>query len=103
MQSRKPARPILRAAFVIVILFGAVWLWLPSQFAGATTQGTARESSVSVAAPAAQTTPRLPPRPPTPTPAEVPEGDTLILVGGGLGGLGTWLGWQWRKARARKK
>lgn len=36
-------------------------------------------------------------------PAEVPESDTLLLFGGGLGGLATWLGWQWRKVRARSK
>jgi hypothetical protein len=33
-------------------------------------------------------------------PAEVPEADTLLLLGGGLGGLATWLRWQWRKRRA---
>lgn len=36
-------------------------------------------------------------------PAEVPEADTLLLMGGGLGGLATWLGWQRRKLRARMK
>jgi hypothetical protein len=35
-------------------------------------------------------------------PPEVPEADTLLLMGSGLGGLATWLGWQWRKARSRK-
>jgi hypothetical protein len=47
-----------------------------------------------------------PPPPPTPTPkppAEVPEADTLLLFGGGIGGLATWVGWQWRKVRARSK
>ncbi len=44
--------------------------------------------------PAAQPTPI-----PT-SPAEVPEADTLLLLGGGLGGLATWLRWQWRKRRA---
>lgn len=48
------------------------------------------------------------PRTPTPTPkpaqpAEVPEADTLLLFGGGIGGLATWLGWQWRKARSKSK
>jgi hypothetical protein len=36
-------------------------------------------------------------------PAEVPEADTLLLFGGGLGGLATWLGWQRRRIAARKK
>ncbi len=36
-------------------------------------------------------------------PREVPEGDTLLLFGGGIGGLATWLGWQWRKVRTRSK
>jgi len=35
-------------------------------------------------------------------PRDVPEADTLLLVGGGLGGLTTWVGWQLR-ARAKKK
>lgn len=35
-------------------------------------------------------------------PPEVPEGDTLLLVGGGLGGLITWLGWQFTKMRSGK-
>jgi Ice-binding-like len=44
------------------------------------------------------------PVPPVPArPAEVPEGDTLLLFGGGIGGLATWIGWQWRKVRARSK
>ncbi len=45
-------------------------------------------------------------RTPTPVssaPREVPEGDTLLLFGGGIGGLATWLGWQWRKVRTRSK
>lgn len=32
-------------------------------------------------------------------PAEVPEADTLLLFGGGIGGLVTWLGWQMRKRK----
>jgi hypothetical protein len=32
-------------------------------------------------------------------PAEVPEADTLLLFGGGIGGLGMWLRWQWSKRR----
>ena len=41
--------------------------------------------------------------PPAPaTPAEVPEADTLLLLGGGMGGLATWLGWQFRKRRAKQ-
>ena len=32
-------------------------------------------------------------------PAEVPEADTLLLFGGGIGGLVTWLGWQLRKRK----
>ncbi|MBI3740921.1 MAG: hypothetical protein HY257_04090 [Chloroflexi bacterium] len=37
------------------------------------------------------------------TPTNVPEADTLLLFGGGLGGLATWLGWQKSKLRARQK
>ena len=33
------------------------------------------------------------------TPREVPEGDTLLLLGGGLSGVGVWLRWQWRKRK----
>ena len=40
---------------------------------------------------------------PASQPREVPEGDTLLLFGGGIGGLATWLGWQWRKVRTRSK
>lgn len=36
-------------------------------------------------------------------PKEVPEADTMLLFGGGIGGLATWLGWQWRKTRSRVK
>ena len=36
-------------------------------------------------------------------PKEVPEADTLLLFGGGVGGLATWLGWQWRKVRSKNK
>jgi len=36
-------------------------------------------------------------------PSEVPEADTLLLMSGGLGGLATWLGWQWRRVRAKSK
>jgi hypothetical protein len=43
-----------------------------------------------------------PPAPKPVRPAEVPEADTLLLIGGGLGGLATWLGWQWRKARRKE-
>jgi len=38
---------------------------------------------------------------PTPAPREVPEADTLLLTGGGVGGLATWFCWQWSKRRAR--
>lgn len=48
--------------------------------------------------------------PPTPTltpdpgrPRDVPEADTLLLVGGGLGGMTTWLGWQLYRVRPKKK
>jgi uncharacterized repeat protein (TIGR01451 family) len=34
-----------------------------------------------------------------PAPAEVPEGDTLLLLGGGLSGLGVWLRYQWSKRK----
>ena len=36
-------------------------------------------------------------------PADVPEGDTLLLMGGGLGGVITWLGWQRRKLTRKNK
>ena len=36
-----------------------------------------------------------------PLPAEVPEADTLLLLGGGLGGLATWLGWQWKRLKRK--
>lgn len=106
MQRSKITLGIFNVILVIVLLFGGVWLLLPSQAARATTQGSAREQSVRAAAPAAQATiVSLPTRPPTPgasssAPSDVPEGDTLLLFGGGLGGLATWVGWQWRKARA---
>jgi predicted outer membrane repeat protein len=32
-------------------------------------------------------------------PAEVPEADTLLLLGGGLGGLATWLRYQWSRRK----
>lgn len=37
-----------------------------------------------------------------PSSVEVPEADTLLLFGGGIGGLATWLGWQWRRVKKRK-
>lgn len=40
-----------------------------------------------------------PPAAPVRAPAEVPEGDTLLLFGGGVGGLATWLSWQWRRSK----
>jgi hypothetical protein len=43
---------------------------------------------------------------PTPTPvapSEVPEADTLLLMGGDLGGVVTWLGWQRRKLMRKNK
>lgn len=36
-------------------------------------------------------------------PSEVPEADTLLLMGGGLGGVVTWLGWQRRKLTRKNK
>ena len=32
-------------------------------------------------------------------PSEVPEGDTLLLLGGGLSGVGVWLSYEWNKRR----
>ncbi len=64
------------------------------------------------AAPPAQATivPALPTRPPTPVPPvptlpppEVPEGDTLLLFGSGLSGLGIWLSWQRWRMRGKRK
>jgi hypothetical protein len=34
-----------------------------------------------------------------PAPAEVPEGDTLLLLGGGMSGLGVWLRYQWSRRK----
>jgi hypothetical protein len=33
--------------------------------------------------------------------SDVPEGDTLVLLGGGMGGLGVWLRYQWSKRRKK--
>jgi uncharacterized protein (DUF2141 family) len=30
---------------------------------------------------------------------DVPEADTLLLLGGGIGGLTTWLSWQWSRRK----
>ncbi len=35
-------------------------------------------------------------------PRDVPESDTLLLLGGGIGGVGVWLRWQWSKRRVKK-
>lgn len=35
-------------------------------------------------------------------PQEVPEADTLLLLGGGMSGLGVWLRYQWSKRRPKK-
>ncbi|MEW5720879.1 MAG: cadherin-like beta sandwich domain-containing protein, partial [Chloroflexota bacterium] len=37
----------------------------------------------------------------TTAPKEVPEADTLLLLGGGMSGLGVWLRWQWSKRRKK--
>lgn len=112
MRTRRIARTALKAALGILSVAGLVWLLLPSQFAGAATQGVARDHAASVSAPQAPATiPSQPlgqpPRPPTPTPTpppprDVPEADTVLLIGGGMSGLATWLGWQWRQNAARK-
>lgn len=36
-------------------------------------------------------------------PRDVPEADTVLLLGGGLGGLATWVGWQKRRFAGRKE
>ncbi len=36
-------------------------------------------------------------------PAEVPEADTLLLMGAGLSGIAAWLGRRWRQARAGRR
>jgi hypothetical protein len=36
---------------------------------------------------------------PAAVPREVPEADTLLLIGGGIGGLATWLRWKWSRRR----
>jgi len=38
---------------------------------------------------------------PATAPSEVPESDTLLLLGGGMSGLGVWLRWQWSKRRKK--
>lgn len=43
--------------------------------------------------------PAVPQPAPVSAPKEVPEGDTLLLLGGGMGGLGVWLRWQWGKRK----
>ncbi len=40
---------------------------------------------------------------PPATPKEVPKADTLLLLGGGIGGLGVWLRWQWSRRGQRTK
>ncbi len=37
-----------------------------------------------------------------PAPAEVPEASTLLLMGGGLGGVGVWLRYQWARRKKIK-
>lgn len=39
---------------------------------------------------------------PATAPRDVPEADTLLLLGGGLGGLATWVGWQRRRFAVRR-
>lgn len=53
----------------------------------------------------AQTVPPTPSRTPFDPnhPPEVPEADTLILLGCGLGGLATWLGWQRHRIKSRRR
>lgn len=36
-------------------------------------------------------------------PSEVPEADTLLLLGGGLGGLATWVRYQWSRRKTIQK
>ncbi|MCX7841217.1 MAG: Ig-like domain-containing protein, partial [Anaerolineae bacterium] len=43
------------------------------------------------------------PAPAPPAPAEVPEASTLLLMGGGLGGAGIWLRYQWSRLKRRKQ
>jgi hypothetical protein len=38
-----------------------------------------------------------------PAPAEVPEADTLFLLGGGIGGLATWMRYQWSRRKLTQK
>jgi hypothetical protein len=76
-----------------------------TQTAVAVTQtAIAPQQTATIAA--ARTATAIAARTPTPVPSapkEVPEGDTLLLFGGGIGGLATWIGWQWRKVRMRSK
>ena len=37
------------------------------------------------------------------SPKEVPEGDTLLLLGGGMSGVGVWLRYQWSKRKGIRK
>jgi hypothetical protein len=85
--------PIQRQTLLILlfVFVGLIFLTYLSTFGG------------NWSAASAQTTPpTLTPTPTRPPIAEVPEADTLILVGGGLGGLATWLGWQRQRIKSRR-
>ena len=60
-----------------------------SAYAGSTSAAVAHTVNAIVAPAAA----------PTGIPREVPEADTLFLLGGGMSGLGVWLRWQWGKRK----
>ena len=62
------------------------------------TIGGAARAQFAAFGPAAEPTPV-----PTARPSEVPEGNTLLLLGGGMGGLGVWLRYQWSKRKRAVK
>jgi hypothetical protein len=85
--------PIQRQTLLVLIfvLIGLLFLMYLSTFGG------------NWSAASAQTAPPTPTVPtPTRVPSEVPEADTLVLVGGGLGGLVTWMGWQLYRIKSRR-
>lgn len=71
-------------------------------FNTAVVSGGGTVGSVNATDPTAEHTignPPCAPPPPSPAPSDVPEADTVLLFGGGVGGLATWLGWQWRRVK----
>ncbi len=72
---------------------GALRVTLPGPTPQSNTGSTGAVLRVSAAAAAASA---------ASAPREVPEADTLVLFGSGIGGLSMFLGWQWRRMRGKK-